>query len=99
MQIKPLMPKPTPFSYHVGNVDVDYKPSGTSRIQVPTAPGVRKEYRLHGMVAGGAYSVAADGACAALGEEATASADGDGVLAFVADGSCGGVRVALAAGQ
>lgn len=55
--VKPLMSKPGPFSYHVGNVDVDYKPSATTKIEVPTAPGVHKEYSLHGMVANGGYTL------------------------------------------
>ena len=83
------MATPGPFSYHVGNVDVDYKPSGVTKVAVPAPPGVRKEYSLHGMAAGGAYTLSAAGACALVGED-------EGVLTFFADGSCGGVEAALA---
>jgi hypothetical protein len=90
------MATPGPFSYHVGNVDVDYKPSGVTKVAVPAPPGVRKEYSLHGMAAGGAYTLSAAGACALVGEDAAAVATEEGVLTFFADGSCGGVEAALA---
>ena len=94
--VNPLMSKPGPFAYHVGNVNVDYKPSGVSTVDVPAAPGVQKEHRLHGMVANGEYTISAGGSCALTADAAMALASPQGVLTFVADGSCaGGVRVAF----
>jgi|EP01046_Picozoa_sp_COSAG06_P010360 hypothetical protein len=90
------MSKPGPFSYHVGNVNVDYKPSGVTSVNVPAPSGVAKEHRLHGMVPGGEYAISASGACALVGDAAVATATAEGVLAFVADGSCaGGVSAAF----
>ena len=65
--VNPLMSKPGPFAYHVGNVNVDYKPSGVSTVDVPAAPGVQKEHRLHGMVANGEYTISAGGSCEPAG--------------------------------
>ena len=94
--VKPLMSTPGPFSYHVGNVNVEYKPSGVTTVDVPAPPGVQKEHRLHGMVASGEYTISASGSCALTADAAVAAASTQGVLTFVADGSCaGGVRVAF----
>ena len=71
--VNPLLAQPgQSFSYHVGNVHVDYKPTGLTRIRTPgllqlgsdvDAPdgggGGERRYRLHGMQPGGQYTVAA----------------------------------------
>ena len=94
--VKPLMSKPGPFSYHVGNVNVNYKPSGVTTVDVPAPPGVQKQHRLHGMVPNGQYMVSASGLCAIAAENAIVVANPSGLLTFVADGSCvGGVSVAF----
>ena len=45
------------FSYHIGNVNVDYKPNGTSTIRVPPsgAGGNPRQFRLAGMRPGSTY--------------------------------------------
>jgi hypothetical protein len=77
--VKPMQATPGPFSYHVGDVNVDYKPTGTSIISVPPLVGgggpgggivttgstamQGREFRLHGMAANASYSVVADAEC------------------------------------
>ena len=92
--VDPLMATPGPFSYHVGNVNVDYNPKGLSKIDVPSPAGVAREYRLHGMAGGARYSVRVPEACAAATAVARAhTASAEGTLRFAADGSCGEVTV------
>lgn len=38
-------------------MNVDYKPSGVTVIDVPAPAGVAKEYRLHGMLPNATYAV------------------------------------------
>lgn len=94
--VNPLMSKPGPFSYHIGNVNVDYKPRNVTTVDVPAPTGVLKEHRLHGMVPSGEYTISASGSCAQSVELTAATATAAGLLTFAVDGSCaGGVRVAF----
>eukprot|EP01052_Picozoa_sp_SAG31_P024701 SAG31_NODE_2119_length_6406_cov_2.443317_2_plen_161_part_00 len=49
--VAPLMQTPTAFSYHVGDVNIDYHPDGLTRINTPSlTPATQpREYRLHNM--------------------------------------------------
>ena len=67
--VDPIDPS-QPFSYHIGNVNVDYQPNGTSTVRVPVSGAAGfwrtagtpsaaqgREFRVHGMVALGRYAV------------------------------------------
>ena len=63
------------FSYHIGNVNIEYTPNGTTTIKVPPsgANGAEREFQLSGMHANMRYTVHAAADCAeALAMPATA---------------------------
>ena len=89
---------PTAFHYHIGDVDIDYHPNGTTTLQVPPsgAGGQAREFRLSGMHPGGSYRVRASSECsAAMGMmstgamDSTFEADDEGLLRFETFGHCG----------
>ena len=91
------------FSYHVGNVDIDFTPNGTSYIHVPLFAAADEEqkpteYRLHGMRANANYTVTSGVGCTAAaaagaGEQQRpsllAKAAPDGLLRFSATPGAG----------
>jgi len=86
------------FNYHIGNVNVDYKPNGTSVIQVPPSGsgGGKRVFELVGMIGNAAYSVQAGTACEAARAvpvtgaiDAVVMSDDVGVLSFSTFGHCG----------
>jgi hypothetical protein len=91
------------FSYHIGNVDIDYHPRDTSFLRVPPsgAGGQEREFRFHGMQANVTYVVRASADCAEAQAmrasaplAATVPSDSHGKLRFRAFAHCG-VSVSL----
>ena len=97
-----------PFNYHIGNVNVDYNPNGTSVIRVPPsgAAGRDREFRLAGMQPNSTYVVTAAADCDAAQSmrapsrpvHAELGSDAAGGLRFRAHAHCG-VSVTLQRGQ
>lgn len=88
----------TAFNYHIGNVNVDYNPSGTTYIKVPPsgANGADREFRFAGMHVNATYVVDAAADCAearamSVSAElhASVATDTAGVLKFKAFAHCG----------
>lgn len=92
-----------PFSYHIGNVNIDFAPNATSTLHVPAsgAGGRDREFRLSGMQASSHYAVLATVDCAeahAMAQTSSLSSvvmsDSNGVLRFRTHAHCG-VSIAL----
>lgn len=88
----------TAFNYHIGNVNVDYNPSGRTYIKVPPsgANGADREFRFAGMHINATYVVDAAADCAearamSVSAElhASVATDTAGVLKFKAFAHCG----------
>ena len=86
------------FHYHIGDVDIDYQPHGTSTLHVPPSGsgGQAREFRLSGMRPNGNYRVHASRECAAAvamtstgGMDSTLESDDEGVLRFRTFAHCG----------
>ena len=72
------MPR-APFSYHIGNVNVEYHPKGVSSIRVPAQDGATMEYVFHGML--GTYRIEPFEGCSGIrGMTAAGVAGRDGEL-------------------
>ena len=96
VSVQPMPPQP--FHYHIGNVNIDYNPHGTTTIRVPPsgAGGRAREFRLMGMRPSAHYRVVAGTECAAAAEmtesgeiEANIQSDVDGTLHFSTFAHCG----------
>jgi hypothetical protein len=86
------------FNYHIGNVNVDYVPNGTSFVHVPPsgAGGNDREFVLPGMLPAANYavhatSVGCTAATAPMADdfEGVVVADGTGMVRFRAFAHCG----------
>jgi hypothetical protein len=91
------------FNYHVGNVNVDFKPNGTSYITLPvrTAGGEELEYQLHGMLANSKYTISVGVGCASVDSDTTAKQQlattaSDGLLRFHASPGPTGCGISVA---